>query len=193
MEQAAHSWVLEALGAKNVVDLRSLAFGVTSDLRLIEVDGAQLVLRRYLTTDVIDEIPQVIANEARALQAAHAVLGRLVPEPYRLRRHRCSGRAPKSSDDSFCRGDPLCTTWTCGEWRLPSRKSTRQLFQAGSLATNTGSTSTRLQFRLDERSLSLDNLGRRHTWARARRTASLLAPRLPPREPPLGSTENSLA
>jgi aminoglycoside phosphotransferase (APT) family kinase protein len=73
--------VLEALGAKKVVDLRSLAFGVTSDLRLIEVDGTQLVLRRYLTNGVIDEIPQVIAHEADALQAARTVLGKLVPEP----------------------------------------------------------------------------------------------------------------
>jgi aminoglycoside phosphotransferase (APT) family kinase protein len=72
--------VLEALGAKKVVDLRSLAFGVTSDLRLIEVDGTQLVLRRYLTDDVIDETPQVIAHEADALQAASTVLGKLVPE-----------------------------------------------------------------------------------------------------------------
>ena len=73
--------MLEALGAKKVVDLRSLAFGVTSDLRLIEVDGTQLVLRRYLTNDVIDEIPRVIAHEAGALQAARTFLGNLVPEP----------------------------------------------------------------------------------------------------------------
>ena len=57
-----------------------MAFGVTSDLRLIEVDGTQLVLRRYLSNDVIDEIPSVIANEAHALQAARTVLGHLVPE-----------------------------------------------------------------------------------------------------------------
>ena len=72
--------MLEALGAKKVVDLRSLAFGVTSDLRLIEVDGTQLVLRRYLTNHVIDETPQVIAHEADALHAASTVLGKLVPE-----------------------------------------------------------------------------------------------------------------
>jgi hypothetical protein len=81
VDQAAHAWVLEALGAQKVVDLQSLAFGVTSDLRLIEVDGTQLVLRRYLTNDVIDEIPRVIAYEADALQAARTVLGHLVPEP----------------------------------------------------------------------------------------------------------------
>ncbi len=80
MDQAAHTWVLEVLGAKKVVDLRSLALGITSDLRLIEVDGAQLVLRRYLTRDVIDEIPKVIAYEADALRAARTVLGNLVPE-----------------------------------------------------------------------------------------------------------------
>ncbi len=81
MDQAAQRWVLDALGAKKVVDLRSLAFGVTSDLRLLEVDGTQLVLRQYLTNDVIDEIPQVIAYEADALRAARTVLGKLVPEP----------------------------------------------------------------------------------------------------------------
>jgi aminoglycoside phosphotransferase (APT) family kinase protein len=81
VDQAAHSWVLEALDAKQVVDVRSLAFGVTSDLRLIEVDGVRLVLRRYLTSHVIDETPQVIAHEADALKAARAALGKLVPVP----------------------------------------------------------------------------------------------------------------
>jgi hypothetical protein len=72
--------VREVLGATKVIDLQSLAFGVTSDLRLIEVDGTQLVLRRYLTNDVIDEDPEVIAHEAAALHAARSVLGNLVPE-----------------------------------------------------------------------------------------------------------------
>jgi aminoglycoside phosphotransferase (APT) family kinase protein len=81
VDRAAHTWVLDVLGAKKVLDLRSLAFGVTSDLRLIEVDGTQLVLRRYLTNDVIDESPQVVAHEAHALHAARSVLGKLVPEP----------------------------------------------------------------------------------------------------------------
>jgi phosphotransferase family enzyme len=81
VDQAAHAWVLQVLGAKKVVDRRSLAFGITSDLRLIEVDGTQLVLRQYLTNDVIDEVPRVIAQEADALQSARRVLGELVPEP----------------------------------------------------------------------------------------------------------------
>jgi hypothetical protein len=81
VDQAAQTWVLEVLGARKVVDLRSLAFGITSDVRLIEVDRTQFVLRRYLTNEVTDEMPEVIAYEAVALEAARTVLGKLAPEP----------------------------------------------------------------------------------------------------------------
>src|ERR1700679_176598 len=81
MDEATHSWVREVLGAHDVRELRTLTFGITSDMRLIEVDGVPLVLRRYLTNKVVTELPMVVAYEAQALEAARVVLGDLVPEP----------------------------------------------------------------------------------------------------------------
>jgi aminoglycoside phosphotransferase (APT) family kinase protein len=81
MDEAARCWVVEALGAHEVRDIRSLTFGITSNLWLIEVDGTPLVLRRYETDDLIDVLPGVVADEYRALVAARLVLGDVVPEP----------------------------------------------------------------------------------------------------------------
>ena len=81
MDERARSWVMEALGVSEVHDVRSLAFGVTSDLRLIEADGTLLVFRRYETDEIVDLLPRVIEHEALALAAARPILGALVPEP----------------------------------------------------------------------------------------------------------------
>jgi len=81
MKEEARSWVIEVLGARDAREIRSLAFGITSDLRLIEVDDRLLVLRRYETHEVLDLIPRLVEYEARALTAARRVLRELVPEP----------------------------------------------------------------------------------------------------------------
>jgi aminoglycoside phosphotransferase (APT) family kinase protein len=79
MDEATRSWVLEVLGAHDVHEVRTLTFGISSDMRLIEVDGIPLVLRRYVNR-LVNEPPAAIACEVRALEAARAVLGDLVPE-----------------------------------------------------------------------------------------------------------------
>ncbi len=81
MDELARAWVMKAVGGREVRDIRSLAFGTTSDLRLIEVDGTPLVLRRYETNEIIDVLPKVVEYEAQALTAARSVLGIVVPEP----------------------------------------------------------------------------------------------------------------
>jgi aminoglycoside phosphotransferase (APT) family kinase protein len=81
MDEVALSWVTEVLGVREVHDIRSLAFGVSSNLRLIEVDGTPLVLRRYETDEVLTVVPGVVEDEVRALNAGRPVLGPLVPEP----------------------------------------------------------------------------------------------------------------
>jgi aminoglycoside phosphotransferase (APT) family kinase protein len=68
------------LGAHDVRDVRTLTFGITSDVRLIEVDGIPLVLRRYVTNEIVAELPMIVAYEVQALKEAHVVLGNLVPE-----------------------------------------------------------------------------------------------------------------
>jgi aminoglycoside phosphotransferase (APT) family kinase protein len=80
MDEVMRSWIREVLGAHDVRELRTLTFGISSDMRLIEVDGIPVVLRRYENA-VVDELPTAIACEAQALKAARAVLSDLVPEP----------------------------------------------------------------------------------------------------------------
>jgi aminoglycoside phosphotransferase (APT) family kinase protein len=79
VDEVMHSWILEVLSAKDVRDVRTLTFGISSDMRLIEVDGIPLVLRRYVTDQFVNELSTAIANEAQALAAARGVLGNLVP------------------------------------------------------------------------------------------------------------------
>ena len=80
MDEVTHDWILEVLGARDVREVRTLTFGISSDVRLIEVDGIPLVLRRYLNK-FVNELPMAIASEVRTLTAARAVLGDVVPEP----------------------------------------------------------------------------------------------------------------
>jgi aminoglycoside phosphotransferase (APT) family kinase protein len=80
MDEVTHHWILEVLGAQEVREMRTLTFGISSDMRLIEADGVPLVLRRYVDESV-HELPVAVANEALALRAAGAVLGPLVPAP----------------------------------------------------------------------------------------------------------------
>jgi aminoglycoside phosphotransferase (APT) family kinase protein len=80
MDEVMRSWILEALSANHVLEVRTLTFGITSDMQLIEVDGIPLVLRRYVTNKIVAELPMIVEYEAQALKAARAVLGNLVPE-----------------------------------------------------------------------------------------------------------------
>ena len=146
VDQAARTWVLEVLGAKKVVDLRSLAFGITSDLRLIEVDGAQLVLRRYLTNDVIDEIPKVIAYEADALRAARTVLGNLVPEAIAFDVTGAQAGHP-SLLMTVLPGRPIVHNLDPRRMAAPLVQLHGAVFRVDYLAIDTGSISTRLRYR----------------------------------------------
>jgi aminoglycoside phosphotransferase (APT) family kinase protein len=80
MDEVTHSWVLEVLNAYDAREVRTLTFGITSDMRLIEVDGIPLVLRRYVTDEIVAELPMIVEREAQALKVARTVLGKLVPE-----------------------------------------------------------------------------------------------------------------
>jgi hypothetical protein len=80
MDEVMRSWIREVLGADEVRDVQTLTFGISSDMRLIEVDGVPLVLRRYLH-EFVNERAASIAYEAQALKAARMILGNLVPEP----------------------------------------------------------------------------------------------------------------
>jgi aminoglycoside phosphotransferase (APT) family kinase protein len=76
---AALAWVASALGAAKVREVRSLAFGTTSDVRLLDADGEPVVLRRYVSGWALPLAPSLVAAEACALTAASAPLGALVP------------------------------------------------------------------------------------------------------------------
>ncbi|HEX3794319.1 MAG TPA: aminoglycoside phosphotransferase family protein [Acidimicrobiales bacterium] len=80
MDDVTHGWILEVLGAHDVREVRTLTFGISSDMRLIEADRIPLVLRRYVN-DFVNELPTAIACEVQALKAARSVLGDMVPEP----------------------------------------------------------------------------------------------------------------
>jgi aminoglycoside phosphotransferase (APT) family kinase protein len=75
---AAMGWLGEVLGA-SVIRARSLSFGISSQLDLIEAAGERFVLRRYLASHLLDERPGIVSDEARVLDVAHAILGDVVP------------------------------------------------------------------------------------------------------------------
>jgi aminoglycoside phosphotransferase (APT) family kinase protein len=81
VDEPALSWISEVLGASDVHEVRSLTYGVVSDLRLVEADGTPLVLRRYeRDSSVLQLLPDLVDDETRALRAARVILGKLVPE-----------------------------------------------------------------------------------------------------------------
>jgi len=81
VDAAAQAWIGHTTGARRVQPIRSLTFGTTSDLTLVEADGRPFVLRRWDRPDVLKQHPDAVANEVRALAAGRAVLGAVVPEP----------------------------------------------------------------------------------------------------------------
>src|ERR1700677_1051579 len=80
VDEAARSWIAATVGAADVREVRSLTFGIVSDLRLVEANGRLLVLRRYLNDDLLAELPHVVADEVIVLREAKLVLGDLVPD-----------------------------------------------------------------------------------------------------------------
>jgi aminoglycoside phosphotransferase (APT) family kinase protein len=76
----ARRWVEAATSARSVRSVRSLTYGISSSLELLEVDGRALVLRCYDRPERIADAEHDVANEGRALAAARGVLGSLVPE-----------------------------------------------------------------------------------------------------------------
>ena len=106
MDEEAHSWIREVLGAHDVREVRTLTFGITSDMRSIEVDGVPLVLRRYVTSEIVAELPMIVEHEAQALVAARAVLGNRRPELVARDFSGVHSRCP-SLIMTFLPGDPV--------------------------------------------------------------------------------------
>ncbi len=80
MEAPITSWLSEILGP-SFTQVRSLSFGISSELELLRANGELFVLRLYTDADAIARHPGRITNEVSALDAAHSVLGDLVPMP----------------------------------------------------------------------------------------------------------------
>ena len=80
VEARTTDWLTGLLGSPVRV-VRSLSFGMTSELELVEGAGELFVLRRYTAGDILERHPGLVADEVRVLRAAHSVLGALVPEP----------------------------------------------------------------------------------------------------------------
>jgi aminoglycoside phosphotransferase (APT) family kinase protein len=81
MEARITSWLSEILGPSSFTHVRSLSFGISSELELLRANGGLFVLRRYTDADAIARHPRRITNEVSALEAAHSALGDLVPMP----------------------------------------------------------------------------------------------------------------
>ena len=80
MDARAARWLTEVLGS-GFAPVGSLSFGITSQLELVEADGARFVLRRYTDRELAAQHPGPVDDEVRALEAARDVLGDLVPRP----------------------------------------------------------------------------------------------------------------
>jgi aminoglycoside phosphotransferase (APT) family kinase protein len=79
VNDASHDWVASVVGAQEVSEVRSLTFGIVSDLCLVNADGQLLVLRRYLNEALVESHPNLVRDEVIALAAAQDVFGDRVP------------------------------------------------------------------------------------------------------------------
>jgi aminoglycoside phosphotransferase (APT) family kinase protein len=84
VDEAVRAWIAQTTGAVQVRAVRSLSFGVTSSLTVVDADGRPLVLRRWDRPDVFDPGADEVRSEVRALEAAREILGAVVPEPIAL-------------------------------------------------------------------------------------------------------------
>jgi hypothetical protein len=73
-------WLSEVLDP-SFARVRSLSFGISSELDLLESKDGLFVLKRYVLPDEIERHPNRVTDELTALEAASAVLGDLVPQP----------------------------------------------------------------------------------------------------------------
>jgi aminoglycoside phosphotransferase (APT) family kinase protein len=80
LDDTAFAWLREVLGAP-VTWLRSLSFGISSELTLVDAGGERFVVRRYPGPHPLDERPEIVSDEATVLMTAHAILGDVVPRP----------------------------------------------------------------------------------------------------------------
>lgn len=80
MDAQMIGWLSEILGP-SFSRVQSLNFGITSELELLQADGDLFVLRCYANSNLIERHPTLVADEVKALEAANAVLGDLVPRP----------------------------------------------------------------------------------------------------------------
>ena len=77
-------WLVAALGATEVVDIKPMPGGSTCAMHKVTLQRSTLgpkvvVLRRYVLDDVLVESPDIVAHEAAALRLA-ATAGTPVPE-----------------------------------------------------------------------------------------------------------------
>jgi aminoglycoside phosphotransferase (APT) family kinase protein len=80
MDAQIAAWLSEILGP-SILWVRSLSFGITSELDLLQANGEFTVLRRYVDPDLIERHPSLIADEVSVLESARTVLGDLAPRP----------------------------------------------------------------------------------------------------------------
>jgi aminoglycoside phosphotransferase (APT) family kinase protein len=80
VDARAARWLTEVLGP-GCAPVGSLSFGISSELELVEADGARFVLRRYTDGERVAHEPGLVDDEVRALEAARDVLGDVVPKP----------------------------------------------------------------------------------------------------------------
>ncbi len=80
-DEVARAWVAGVLESTRVREVRSLTFGIISDVRLLEADGELVVLRRYTADWIQGDAPSLVDREARALAKARTRLEDLVPRP----------------------------------------------------------------------------------------------------------------
>jgi aminoglycoside phosphotransferase (APT) family kinase protein len=79
-DDVTSAWIGEVLGTP-VTRVRSLSFGISSQLDLIEGSGERFVVRRYAGSNVLWERPDIVSEEATVLEVARAILGDVVPKP----------------------------------------------------------------------------------------------------------------
>lgn len=79
MNSRAARWIAASTGARSVRSVRSLTYGISSTLTLVDADDQLLVLRTYDRMESPLAGDNAVEDEVRALAAAQQVLDALVP------------------------------------------------------------------------------------------------------------------